>query len=363
MFVIQRSVFFTFLAFFIIGLLSSTAAVAQTEEGRVLRIGTKEAAPFAILNPDGTWSGISIELWRDVATQMGVRYEFVNLPLEEILTGVESGDLDAGVAAITITHERERRLDFSHSYFNSGLGIAVAQRKSSSWSAVLRQLFSLVFLKIVIAILAVLLVVGVLVYFFERRGNREDFGGGTLKGLSNGIWWAAVTMTTVGYGDKVPRTAGGRAIAVIWMYSAIVIISIFTASVTSMLTLSQLESNVRGPRDLHKARLATVGDSTSADYLQKQGIGFKAFETIDDCLAGLENNRFDAVVYDAPILQYVVLENFSGQIRVLPVTFEKQDYAIVIPPDSSDRETLNQAILQVLTTPQWTETLRRYLGD
>ena len=224
----------------------------------VLRIGTKEAAPFAVLNEDGTWSGISIELWRGVANEIGLRYEFVDLPLDEILASVESGDLDAGVAAITITHDREQHIDFSHSYFNSGLGIAVAVRQSTSWSAVIRRLFSTVFLEIVIAILGVLLVMGTLVYLFERRRNREDFGGGVIKGLSNGIWWAAVTMTTVGYGDKVPKTPGGRAIAVVWMYTAIVIISIFTASVTSILTLSQLESNVRRP-----ARLAQCPSSDS----------------------------------------------------------------------------------------------------
>ncbi len=344
-------------------LLFCAVVKAQPGNDRVLRIGTKEAAPFAVLNDDGTWSGISIELWRGVANEIGLRYEFENLPLDEILAGVESGKLDAGVAAITMTHEREQDLDFSHSYFNSGLGIAVPLRQSTSWSAVIRRLFSTVFLKIVVAIFAVLLVIGTLVYFFERRRNREDFGGSLIKGLSNGIWWAAVTMTTVGYGDKVPKTPGGRAIAVVWMYSAIVIISIFTASVTSILTLSQLESNVRGPRDLHRVRVATVADSTSAEFLRRRGIVFKSFETIDQCLDGLSDDRFDAVVYDAPILQYVVLNEYPSQIQVLPATFEKQDYGIVIPPQSPLRESVNQAVLQVITTPQWDETLRRYLGE
>ncbi|TWU09316.1 Glutamine-binding periplasmic protein precursor [Symmachiella macrocystis] len=350
-------------AFVSMWLLSSTITFAQPDEKRVLRIGTKEAAPFSILNEDGTWSGISIELWRGVANEMGLRYEFENLPLDEILAGVESGELDAGVAAITITHEREQLLDFSHSYFNSGLGIAVAQRQTTNWSAVVKRIFSTVFLKIVFTIFLVLMAMGTLVYLFERRRNRADFGGSVFRGLSSGIWWAAVTMTTVGYGDKVPKSPGGRAVAVLWMYTAIIIISIFTASVTSILTLSQLESNVRGPRDLHNVRLATVADSTSAAYLRRQGIAFKSFPAVDQCLAGLERNQFGAVVYDAPILRYMVHNEHPGLIQVLPATFEKQDYAIAIPPESPFRESLNQAILQVITTPQWDETLRRYLGD
>ena len=211
----KRQFCIPFWAFVSMWLLSSTIAFAQQDEERVLRIGTKEAAPFSILNEDGTWSGISIELWRGVANHMGLRYKFENLPLDEILAGVESGKLDAGVAAITITHEREQYLDFSHSYFNSGLGIAVAQRQTTNWSAVVKRIFSTVFLKIVFTIFLVLLVMGTLVYLFERRRNRGDFGGSVFKGLSSGIWWAAVTMTTVGYGDVVPATPVGKFVAAI----------------------------------------------------------------------------------------------------------------------------------------------------
>ena len=41
-----------------------------------LRIGTKEAAPFSFRGPDGEWAGVSIDLWRLVAADLGLEYEF-----------------------------------------------------------------------------------------------------------------------------------------------------------------------------------------------------------------------------------------------------------------------------------------------
>ena len=343
--------------------LQSTATLAQEAAPNILRIGTKEAVPFAIRDDDGSWSGISIELWRAIANELELRYEFLELSLNEILAGVESGELDAAVAAITITHEREQRIDFSHSYFHSGLGIAVAPRQRSGWSAVVRRVFSAVFLEIVLGVLIVLLISGILLYFFERKRNREQFGRGMTKGISNGIWWAAVTMTTVGYGDKVPKTPGGRVVAVVWMFSAIILISMFTASVTSALTVSQLESSVRGPRDLRRARVATVADSTSSQYLLRQGFAFQSYRTVGECLELLQQGKIDAVVYDASILRYLVRRDFPGAIHVLPATFELQNYAIALPADSPLCERINQAMLYTMSLPEWTETLRRYLGD
>ena len=38
------------------------------------------------------------------------------------------------------------------------------------------------------------------------------------------FWWAAVTMTTVGYGDKTPVTTGGRIVGLVWMFTSVIVI-------------------------------------------------------------------------------------------------------------------------------------------
>ncbi|MDA1015267.1 MAG: transporter substrate-binding domain-containing protein [Planctomycetota bacterium] len=227
----------------------------------------------------------------------------------------------------------------------------------------MKKVFSIAFLEVVGAMLVMLFVAGFLVFLFERRKNPSDFGGHWLKGSASGIWWAAVTMTTVGYGDKAPKTPAGRIVAVIWMFSAILLISAFTASVTSALTVTELESIVDGPSDLRRVRVATVSGSTSEDYLKDRFIPRSSFETVREALDELRERRVDAVVYDGAMLKFLAFNEYAGTVQVLPRIFERQDYAFGVQSDSPLREKLNQAILQVINRPEWDDRLKRYLGQ
>jgi len=344
-------------------LVAAAQATAQTADpNRDLVVGTKAAPPFAMQADDGTWYGISIELWRDVADELGITYRFEERDLEGLIDGLVDGSLDASVAAITVTADREARIDFTHPFYTSGLGIAVATRNRSAWLAVLEALISPAFLQVLFSLVLVLLIAGGLVWFFERRANPEQFGGKGLQGVGAGFWWSAVTMTTVGYGDKAPRSPGGRVVALIWMFTSVIIISGFTAGIASTLTLSQLGSPVEGPQDLPRVRVGTVEASTSASYLTERNIRHVAFQTPSEAVRALAEDDVDAVAYDAPILRYLALAEVDG-VRVLPGTFERQDYAIALSEGSPLREPISLAVLRRIRSGEWSAVLGRYLGE
>lgn len=343
---------------------AATAGIAQQiQTGTKLIIGTKEAPPFVIKRPHGGWEGVSIELWRSIASKLDLAYEFRERDLKGLIDGVEDGTLQLSIAALTITPAREARLDFSHPYFTTGLGIAVSKRARGGWLAVGKRFFSIEFLTVLGILALVLLGTGFLVWIFERRRNPDQFGGPTAKGIGSGFWWSAVTMTTVGYGDKAPVTVGGRVVALIWMFVAIIIISGFTAAITSSLTVSKLEGAVKGLEDLPNVRTATAKQSTSAAFLEMQNIPHRRFETIEQGLSALVDGQIDAFIYDAPILQFLAKSKFSGEIEVLPETFDRQDYGIALPTGSPLREPINRALLEQIRSPEWRLTLSRYLGS
>lgn len=326
-----------------------------------LVIGTRVAPPFVIETDSGGVTGISIELWETLAAELGSDYEFRRVDLGALVSGLESGELDASVAALTVTPGREARIDFTHPFHTTGLAIAV-QSRGSAVGAVLANVFSWQFLVALSGLGALLLGVGVVLWLVERKRNPGMFGGTTLEGIGSSFWWAAVTMTTVGYGDKAPVTLAGRIVGLVWMFAAIILISGFTAAIATSLTVSQLSSSVNGPADLSGVRVATVSNSSSSDYLEERGVSHEAVADLDVALSLLAADQVDAVVYDAPILRYLSNQSYNRSTRVLSGTFRRQDYAIALPAGSELREPLNRLILERIADPDWQTTLNRYLG-
>ncbi|MFA0960639.1 transporter substrate-binding domain-containing protein [Roseivirga sp. BDSF3-8] len=352
------------LALFMFIALVPALSFAQEEQdstllNRELVIGTKEVAPF-VMRKEGDWQGMSIDLWRNIARHMGVTYTFKEYDLPTLIEKVESGELDAAVAAITITEDRERVIDFSFPYYQTGLGIATRSREKSLIESFM-AFFNLDFFKAVGALLLVLLVFGLLVWLFERRSNREQFGGSPVKGIAQGLWWSAVTMTTVGYGDKAPVTTGGRIVALVWMFMALIIISSFTAAIASSLTINQMNHLVDGPEDLDNVEVGSVASTSSAAYLQKREINYRRYDNVVEAVDALESGEIDAVVYDAPVLKYILKEKKSEELQVLPQVFNKFYYGIALPQGSPLREKINLVMLENMAKTEWKETIDRYL--
>ena len=342
-------------------LLLATLCGSMVARADTLVVGVREVPPFVVKSADGSLDGISIRLWEAIAAELGLEYAYQEKDLRELLDGLAGGSLDVGVAALTVTPDRERLMDFSHPFHASGLGIAVSHQPGSLW-ATIRAIFSWRLIQALGALAAVLFLVGLVVWVLERRANPGHFGGKLHEGIGSGFWWSAVTMTTVGYGDKAPVTLAGRAVAVIWMFASIITISGFTAAIASALTVQQLSSPIQGPNDLPGATVTTVSGSTGADYLSQAGVRVRAFDSPREALAAIPRGEAEAAVYDKPIMRYLAGRELLGKVDVLPVTFFRQDYALGLKAGSPLREDINRALLKHIASPAWDETIKQYLG-
>ena len=87
-------------------------------------------------------------------------------------------------------------------------------------------------------------VVAHLIWAFERRGNPAEFPPNYMDGIDDGIWWSFVTVTTVGYGDKCPKSVLGRILGIVWMIVGVSLGSILTGFISNRFV--ELKSEVGG---------------------------------------------------------------------------------------------------------------------
>ncbi|MBF0188384.1 MAG: transporter substrate-binding domain-containing protein [Magnetococcales bacterium] len=329
-----------------------------------LVVGVTIAPPFVVRLQDGSLSGVSIDLWRAVARMLNLTYRFQELELMALMDAVEKGEVDVAAAALTINSERESRFDFSHAYYHTGFGVAVRNQQEEHVTGVVQRLLSMKFIEAVGGLALLLLAVGVVIWALERRGNQEQFPSSMARGVGAGFWWSAVTMTTVGYGDKAPRTFSGRVIGLIWMFASLIVISSFTAAITTALheTRNSGIAAVHSPADLLKLRLGAVKGSSGEEFLYDTIAPGKLLPSSAALLQSLSRGEVDAVVHDAPILANLVHRRAKRDLMMLPGHFGWQDYGFAFKTGSSLREPINRAMLDVMSLPAWKRIRVRHLG-
>jgi glutamine transport system substrate-binding protein len=87
--------------------------------------------PFEFKDKDGTHTGFDVELWDALAKNIGVDYKLQPMDFNGIIPGLQTGQIDAGIAGITIKPERAEVVDFSDGYYNAGLLILVRENENT----------------------------------------------------------------------------------------------------------------------------------------------------------------------------------------------------------------------------------------
>lgn len=338
----------------------------STPKATVLRVVTKRFEPFVIYQ-DKKYIGFSIELWEKIAEELGLEYELYGVnTIAKLLDEVERGAADVAIAGISITSKREQVLDFSHAFFETGLQIMVREGSESVLKEVISKVFTVIFSRElfygVTFFFIILIIASHIIWALERRHNPQ-FPAHYPQGLWHSIWWAVVTVTTVGYGDKTPKGAVGRLFGVVWILAGYFVFAYFTASVTTTATVQELHGIIDGPQDLFGKQVATVEKSTAAEYLAGQGIPVVRVENIDKAYPLLESGKVDAIVYDAPVLQHHASKSGRGKVEVVGLLFQEQNYGIALQVQSPYREKINIALLKLIESGAYQELCDKWFGS
>jgi polar amino acid transport system substrate-binding protein len=223
------------------------------------------------------------------------------------------------------------------------------------------KLFSSTVLLLVLGLVVLLVIVGHIIWLVERRRN-DHFPKAYAAGVWEGIWWAIVTMSTVGYGDRTVSTRTGRLIAMAWMLVGLVLVAQFTAIITSTLTVDRIYSDIRGVQDLYGKDVVTVSDTTAARFLDAQGIPARRVATIDEAFDAVRSGSAAAVVYDSPVLRYYAATEGAGEVEVVGPLVQPQGYGMAFPEGSPLVPPLNLEFLKLREDGTAQELDDRYFG-
>ncbi|MBT8363476.1 MAG: transporter substrate-binding domain-containing protein [Deltaproteobacteria bacterium] len=331
---------------------------------RPVRIAARVCPPF-VMNDAGQYSGLSIFLLDNIAGKLGRQYSIEEYDLKEMLEAVAQGKADVAVSCLSITQKREEIIDFSHSFYETHLAIAVKQH---GFLHTLKNFFYNRRLLIVVGIIVgVAALIGGILYLLEHNINDKLYsmknkGGRLLEAFIAGLLF--VTSGPIRYYEF--KTLSGRTLTAFLAVGSTVMIASITALLASAFTLDQINLEITGPQDLAKVRVGAMEASTSFEYLQKKGINSRTFSDRKELLAALDDGRLDAVVSDDAILKYMIKKaQAKGRyetLSVLPFVFEKQNYAFALTDESPHVEKLNQALLSARESLEWSAALVKYIG-
>ncbi len=339
---------------FILFLFSSILSSASSID--TLKIGYTTEPPFVVKSKNGKLSGPSVWLWENIAKENNLKFKYVELSLEELLKAFKNNTVDMSLSPLTITAERYQVMNFTLPYHVEHASLLERKMSSlqKSWEFI-KSFFSLNFLRALGALVFIILIFGFLIWLFERKKNKEEFHTG-VKGIWEGFWWSAVTMTTVGYGDKSPKTMGGRIISLIWMFTAIIIISGFKASITSSLTINNISSAHDKITDYKNRNVGTLEGTATDEWLKRNFFTKKkAFITMEKALEALQKKEIDAIAYDRAVLKLAIKNDAISKYQFVDIKFNPQFFAFGLNKNLPETlvKSINSSMLLNIEKMEW----------
>ncbi len=330
--------------------------------GAPLKVAVYEAPPFIFKDKNGSWTGLSIQLWEEIAACLGLTYTYVQMPLDEVVKGLTSGSCDLCPSLVLSIH-RAGEFEFTEPYLYSH-GAVVTLHKSliktiSSFRGVLLNRKVLI---IGMAMIFGMILFSLLLTFAERKHPKGHFSGSLVQRLGSSLWFSAVTMTTVGYGDKTPLSPIGRLITFFWMLAGVLIIALFTGAVASDITRAEMRGNITSFSDLTRFHVGCIEGSRMDSLLATMGIPAARYELPEDAKKGFQSGRINAFAGDMVSLEYLMNQRKLGDLEIFTLPDSALFYAFGVRNGLPQLSAINRELLDITLLPNWRSRAEQWTG-
>lgn len=330
-------------------------------ENRQVTVGLMTSPPFVMPDGAGGFKGMAIDLWEGVAREQNIPFTYIQYgSWERLILAVRVGEVDFGVSNVTVTHERAKDMLFSFPWHDGGLRIMVREdAQESLWAELWRngeiRVYAVLFL--VLALLSILMTL-------VRRRREPEFPEDWKTGFTQSFYELFSAMQS---GSLEQKYLGwiGNILAIVWMIFGLGMVAYITSSMTATMTaISISQDGIAELGNLPGKRVGVLRGSVGERVVGDLRMETVPHDTVDDAVASLRNGRVQAVVTDAPVLEYWRVCHPGSGVKVVGALFHLDKYAFAAhPKNAALMRQVSVELIRMYEAGHIREVAEKYFGD
>ena len=299
------------------------AVSAQSDHAERLKIGVYESPPFVIRAADGSFQGMAVELWQTATKDLNIASEYIQYHNFRNLTAAAvRGEIDVILTNFTVTHERTQVLSISYPWFDAGMRVMINnEHKSDVFEELVDSghIYPYIWLAVLLAALTLLITLA-------RRRFDKNFHKEWKLGLA------------ASFHDLILAAKSGRisyaflgwlgyVLSGLWMIVGVALIAYVTSTLTTAMTTVSLSFSIKSLQDLPGKDVGVLAGSVGYDFLLSMGMDVYSYDELDEAVNDLHQKKLDAIVADAPVLEYWAYARPELNLDVVGNLFYPEKYA------------------------------------
>ncbi|KFK25392.1 hypothetical protein AALP_AA8G108400 [Arabis alpina] len=309
-----------------------------------------------------TVTGFCIDVFDKVMEEMPYNVDYEYVPFEtpdgksiasydEMVYKVFLGEFDGAVGDTTILYNRSTYVDFALPYTETGIVFVVPvkdDREKGEWVFLKPLTKELWFL-----IGASFLYIGIMVWIFENQADYDFKSQNTADKMSNVFYFS---FSTLFFAHRKPSESFyTRVLVVVWCFVLLILTQSYTATLTSMLTVQELQPTVKHMDDLKKTGVNIGYQSGSFTFERLKQMGYdesslKAYDTPQEMhelfLNKSSNGGIDAAFDEVAYIK-IFMAKYCSQYSIIEPNFKADGFGFAFPLGSPMVSDISRQILNL----------------
>lgn len=337
--------------------LSSSCFSQTISPAPVMTVGITHYPPYTIIE-NHHYRGISVDLWRLIAKQLGYNYRFVEMPnpVDQNVMDLSKRLVDVYVGPVTMTNYRSTLASFSRPYAINHVGIVVPVITKPFKYTLLMFIRNFLSVTILISLIGFILYIHII--WFLERGKLASISTSYRAGITF-LFWS--TLFDIGL-NELPTTYTARVTHFLWVSGKGVVISLISAAAITSLHYSYLNQQVK--IDPEVDRFSTLAGGASYYYANIAGYDLIPVKTIETGMQMVLDKTVTGYIDDIGASYYYLQEHqLFNELEISSIQLKSGILGIGFPVNDPIIHTVNKTIAYMQEKGIVLDICKKYIGD